>query len=603
MHICRAFLFLFFIFFLISAVRGQESSLHIITSANVTATDGLDRTIADYSKTGDSKPNRYVGLFYWLWHGKLRNSFNNPDSFNVTKILQRDPDVTTWRKEDYYWDEPEDGYYLSMDPWVIRKHMYLIAETGVDFVFLDLTNDAMYFPEITQLLDILLEAKTAGVPVPSVVFFLNVGHTAKLEVLYKNYYRNDKYKSCWFYYQGKPLMMSSKPKEEDLKDRTIFGELTNYFTWRPTWALFPDDSSSIGKWRFMDVHPQRVAVGPDGKPEQYVVSKSMGAPLWDYKINCSSCGLNYVPHFNKYWTAPETGTGIFFNEQWNRADSVAAPILLVTGWNELIAGAWPTNKELAGDKNFKFQGRKMYFGDKYFVDEFNDEFNRDIEPMKGGYTDNFYFQFVDRMRKYKGMAAPQKTSAGKKINVDGRFEDWTSVTPVYSDYPGDVYHRDYDGVRPGIHYLNTTGRNDIIEARATYDNRQIFFYVKTVDNMTPSSDKNWMLLFIDADNNKKTGWQGYDYLVNRHVANDHSTSLEKWKNGKWVKWVDLSFKMKGNEMELGIPAAAIGMKNAKPVFNFHWADNIQQLNNISGFFEDGDSAPDRRFDYHYSAKD
>ena len=595
-------IFLLFIFFLAPELRAQRSNLHIINNADLTATDGLGRKIADYTTTGDPKPNRYVGLFFWLLHGTLRNSFNNPDSFNVTRILHRNPSITTWRMEDYYWDEPEDGYYLSMDPWVLRRHMYLIAETGVDFIFLDLTNDEMYFPELTQLLDILLEVKSKRIPVPSVVFFLNVEHTAKLEALYENYYKNEKYRDCWFYYQGKPLMMSPKPKEQALKNKAHFEAINAFFTWRPTWALFPDDSSSTGKWRFMDIHPQRAAMDANGKLEQYVVSKSMGAPLWDYTINCSSCGLHFVPDFDKYWTAPETGSGIFFNEQWNRADSVAAPILLVTGWNELIAGAWPTNKELADNADFKFQGSKMHQGDKYFVDEFNDEFNRDLEPMKGGYTDNFYYQFVDRMRRYKGMAPPQKTSSQREIHIDGNFQEWNSVTPVYTDYPGDVDHRDYDGVRKGIHYTNNTGRNDFIEARVSHNNSEFFFYVKTAADISSNTDKNWMLLFIDADNNKKTGWQGYDYVVNRQVKNDHSTLLEKWLNGRWIKQADLFYKMKGSEMELGISAADIGLKNDLPVFNFHWADNMQQLNDISGFFEDGDSAPDRRFDYHYSSK-
>ena len=35
------------------------------------------------------------------------------------------------------------------------------------------------------------------------------------------------------------------------------------------------------------------------------------------------------------------------------------------------------------------------------------------------------------------------------------------------------------------------------------------------DKLTDRDEPNWMLLFIDADSNHKTGWLGYDLVVNR----------------------------------------------------------------------------------------
>ena len=51
----------------------------------------------------------------------------------------------------------------------------------------------------------------------------------------------------------------------------------------------------------------------------------------------------------------------------------------------------------------------------YFVDEFNMEFNRDIEPMQGGYTDNYYYQLVSNIRKYKGVSLQQAASSATTI--------------------------------------------------------------------------------------------------------------------------------------------------------------------------------------------
>ncbi len=570
-----------------------------ISNSNWVATDALGRTLPTYKETGGPKQNRYVGLFYWLWHGSIRSTATNPDSVNVTKILALNPGKTDWRKEDYYWDEPEFGYYRSIDPWVMKRHMALIAAAGVDFIFLDLTNGEIYEPELAQLLQIIQSMRKQGIKAPYVVPFLNSEYGWKVKALYQDFYKSGKYNDVWFYWDGKPLIMSPKITAEQIKDKALLTEMLNHFTWRPTWALFSDDNGPGGKWRFMDLHPQKAALDSTGKVEQYVVSKSMGAPLWNWKINCSSCGLHFAPKVDKYWLAKETGTGIFFNEQWDRADSVHAPILLVTGWNELKAGAWPTNKELADNKDFAFENKKMKQGDMYFVDEFNREFNRDIEPIKNGYTDNFYYQFVARMRKYKGMLPPQPASAPKMIGLNGDFSGWKEVTPVYTNYNPDVDHRDFDGVVPGLHYKNSTGRNHIIETRTVHDKDNQYFYVKTASTITSYTDKNWMLLFIDSDDNKKTGWEGYDYVVNTDVKNKNRTSLKKWANGRWKTAAIVNYVVKDKEMALKLPLASLNIKPENVSFNFHWVDNIQKLNDINEFFYNGDSAPLRRFNYYY----
>lgn len=577
----------------------QNSKQIPISNSDMTATDALGRTLPGYNETGPPKPNLYVGLFYWLWHGKLRSTATNPDSVNVTKILSTDPGKTDWRKEDYYWDEPEEGYYRSLDPWVMQHNLQLISLAGVDFIFLDLTNSAVYEPEIKLLLQTIQSMRKKGINAPYVVAFLNSDYASKVQILYNEFYKPGKYDDVWFYWKGKPLIMSPKVTADQIKDKNLLASIQNYFTWRPTWALFSDDEGPGGRWRFMDTHPQRAALDSSGKVEQYVVSKALGAPLWDYRGKCSSCGLNFTPKFDKYWLAKETGAGLFLNEQWNRADSVQAPILLVTGWNELKAGAWPTNKELAKAKDFDFEGRKMKEGDLYFVDEFNQEWNRDLQPMKDGYTDDFYYQFVSRMRKYKGMLPPETASPKQTIKLDGNFSEWNKVTPVYKDFVGDTKHRDFEGVLPGLHYINNTGRNDIIESRVAHDNGALYFYVKTNDPLTNFKDKNWMLLFIDADNNKKTGWQGYDYVINTEVKSNNTTTIKKWANGEWHTIKDIRYALNKNEMEIKVPLSDIKADEKNIDINFHWADNIQKLNDINEFFTNGDSAPERRFDYHY----
>jgi len=65
-------------------------------------------------------------------------------------------------------------------------------------------------------------------------------------------------------------------------------------------------------------------------------------------------------------------------EQWERALEIDPPFVFVAGWNEWIAGRF--------NKNAPFYGS----GSVTFVDQFDQEFSRDCEPMKGGYRDNNY---------------------------------------------------------------------------------------------------------------------------------------------------------------------------------------------------------------------
>ena len=44
------------------------------------------------------------------------------------------------------------GYYRSDDPWVVRRHLPLIAAAGVDFLFLDYTNSSVYDKELGTFL-------------------------------------------------------------------------------------------------------------------------------------------------------------------------------------------------------------------------------------------------------------------------------------------------------------------------------------------------------------------------------------------------------------------------------------------------------------------
>ncbi|MHB8338290.1 MAG: T9SS type A sorting domain-containing protein, partial [Ignavibacteriaceae bacterium] len=175
---------------------------------------------------------------------------------------------------------------------------------------------------------------------------------------------------------------------------------------------------------------------------------------------------------------------------------------------------------------------------------------------------------------------------------------------IYNDPEGDTEHRNflrYDGSET---YINNTGRNDIIESRVAYDSNNVYFYVKTDSALTPYTDKNWMLLFIDSDTNHATGWEGYDYLINLNIKSDSVTTLARWnaQDSSWDETSDLKYQYTGDQMQIAVPRNLLNQTGNDISFYFHWADNIQKLNDITEFFIDGDSAPDRRFNYWYTTQ-
>jgi len=283
--------------------------------------------------------------------------------------------------------------------------------------------------------------------------------------------------------------------------------------------------------------------------------------------------------------------------------------IFICQWNEWIAGRFIYRPDRTGPSAYQyFMGRRLKPGETIFVDEFNQEYSRDIEPMKAGHTDNYYYQMVGNIRRFKGVRPAERPSAPKTINIDGNFDDWQDVKPRYRDHIYDTFHRinqpGWGGAGP---YNNTTGRNDFVALKVAHDDRYVYFYARTREKLTSYKDKNWMLLFIDSDylrfGNRINGWEGYDYLVNYEVIDERTTTLKRTQDGwNWKTVREIPCVVRGNQMELSIPRADLGVHQTGPnvVFDFHWADNIRKDDDIIEFARGGDSAPDRRFNYSYN---
>jgi len=120
------------------------------------AADNTGRELPTSETVGETKQDKQVGLFYFLWLGE--HDYNDDDRtrfvppLDVTKILSADPeagykpDSGVWGKYGvmHHWGEPLFGYYHSRDEWVVRRHVEMLTHAGIDFLFFDTTNASIY---------------------------------------------------------------------------------------------------------------------------------------------------------------------------------------------------------------------------------------------------------------------------------------------------------------------------------------------------------------------------------------------------------------------------------------------------------------------------
>lgn len=536
------------------------------------ATDHLDRNLPLHAETGPLKTGRTVGIFYFLWLGG--HSTTGPHDLSKIGNKLAKPGVF------HHWSEPEDGYYYSRDPWILRKHATLLSDAGVDFVALDVTNAHVYDREVDALCKTWLQMRQEGLKTPQITFLTNSNHVHTVNRLFTRIYKTGKYKALWFHWQGKPLLMAN-PDGLSLAQKS-------FFTLRRSWAWSKGQKwfgQGRNKWPWLDHTPQTPGWHTAGKPE------FMSTAVAQHPI--SNIGRSYQ---NKTQPAPgktKSSQGLYFQEQWNNALKVDPEIVFITGWNEWVAQRFLYTP---GKGARDMMGKKLKKGDSYFVDCFNLEFSRDIEPMKGGYLDAYYYQMIANIRRYKGTPPLPKPLPNQLITIDGKFDDWNKALR-FSDPLHDTNHRKQEGWA-GKTYTETSGRNDLANVRVATQENTVSFLLHTRKAITAAKDNDWMILLIDADQNSSTGWRGYDYIINR-TRQGNSCSLEKLDTkGQRTNTIFVPFATYKNMLELQIPRLPEWNENLN--FDFHASDNAPFTKE---FFNSGDHAPNRRFNYRFQSTD
>lgn len=605
------------------------------------ATDALGRTLPTASECplkDDGKP-RTVGIFYITWHTQgLHNGLEY--RADVSKVLQADPearrewDNSQWTGPSYHWGEPEYGYFLSKDKYVIRHDISMLADAGVDVLIMDVTNAVLYWDEWEVLFSTMQEMKAEGNKVPSFCFWAFNGNVITVvKKLYEEFYKTPKYQDLWFQWDGKPLLLyngtpsvDANPNggEKNLSDYPQ--EVKDFFTLRTMWWGYWKWAGErfVGtedKWSFgydlgtsevAALSPEELCSRHNGRMEEMAVtaaqhpmsiigkswSRKGGEPVLDERDMPTK---TLIPYLGEEKENP-TQYGIYFQERWDEALQVDPEFIYLNDWNEWTAGRYRQGKDPSGqaDLHVDFLGRKD--NPFYFVDQYNAEFNRTIAPMKGGWTDSYYMQMAQNIRRYKGVPPMPVFNGISEITLDGNLGDWQHVRP-YADTRGDVIHRDHDGYG-NLHYTDSTGRNDIIATRVAVGKRDLYFSAETASSLTPYNDPRWMLLLIDSDQDAATGWHGFDYIVNLKVVSERLTTLQRFNDEtrQWELAAEIPYATKGNVLEVSIPRKLLGKGRNHIALDFKWTDNPSSLDDIISLCTSGDTAPNRRFAYRFTWK-
>ncbi len=548
------------------------------------AVDDLGRKTVTAKDTESAREGKYVGIFYFLWQGE--HGTDGPyDNSVIEKTLGSTASEANWiaagggpEHAHHFWGKPLFDYYVASDKWVMRKHIQMLCDAGIDFVVFDTTNSVPYIANALAFMQISHEYREAGFNAPQVVFYTNSASGKTMKKIYHNIYKaHPELSDTWFCRDGKPLIVGNK-YDSDLGD-----EAKEFFSFKD--SQWPNEFKNDNGFPWMEFGRLLTddAVYGLGKRKEIVnVSAAQHCDTIRFSATAWYGGNDHTRSWHDGAIDRSENAYLYgYNiaEQYEWALGVDPEIVFITGWNEWVAQRQPGS----------------YDQPVVFVDCCDVDGSRDLEPMEGGFFDNYYMQMISFIRKFKGVDAD--TSAVKKtIDVNGGFAQWNGVEACYKDYENDVVDRDWF-IFGNTEIKDTSGRNDISEMKVCEDRQYVYFFVKTVDNITePGED--WMRLFIGTYGK---GRGGFDYCVNYKTPD---------KDGKlYVGMIvpgdgdyeftdagEADYRVKDNMMMLRVKKSTLGIFiNANIVFK--WADNCGD--NVESFYTQGDAAPIGRAGYCY----
>jgi len=565
---------------------------------------GVDQFGRSFGTISSHKKGRQVGMFFFLWIGQPCA----PDIYDVTKILAmpnglkllsdpkfQDKSISPpWNA--HFWGEPLWGYYNSEDEWVIRKQIQMLTIAGVDFIFFDVTNAVIYKNVYMKILAVIDEYQKNGWNPPKVVFYTHSHSFQAVRQLYSELYQPNLYSDTWYRVDGKPMIMAYTDAADDLREAsqrndtsyqpgTLSGEILNFFHFlKPQWPFDPVYPDGFPWCEFIfpqPLHTQSsvMAVAAATAPNP-PFSFSLTHPGW------ISWGRGWDPATRQN-VAADVSKGTFFQSQWDRALSVDPEMISVCGWNEWIG----------------YKQQVDWTGDEWIlVDEVNQEYSRDIEPMTGGHQDSFYLQLIRNIRRYKGMGETAEPETAKTIDITGSLSQWGDVKYAVRNMDEKFIARDSYGGAQTVRYTQAAPVNKLLEIRVSHDAKNVYIYLKGKDKFSDyTGDENWLNIFVGTGEPAKKGWESYEYVIGRKIGNGDA-SVDKFNSGFSAANTGKARFIQNKEViQLSIPRSAIGLSNGTR-FYFKVAMDVTGPSDIMNCYQSGSTMPMGRLSYMYYLK-
>ncbi len=566
-------------------MNSQEFSLN-----HIVATDVFGRTLPEVSSY---KEGKYVGLFYFLWHGQ-HEADKTRDITQLLKTNYQDIFAQSENHEDVipywswlHWNEPLYGYYSSTDEWVMRKHLEMFIASRIDFLVMDFTN-GIYYPEPLRLLmDLLLEYREAGWKVPQVSFYINVKPQEITRKVYEDFYLNPKYEGLFFYGNyDKPLMISVPGELDD--------EMNAYFHVRVSQWLRPDYPETIFPYwditRDWHVYTDMVSVSL----AQCGTAFSFYYEPWDNRKH-EAWGRGYTSKTKQNGDIQAILRGDNCQEGWDAAIALDPDIVFLTGWNE-----WVVNK-------VNFQETFPTWIDHefpYYTDNFTTEFSRDIEMTKAptyvlaedgsyieeGLGDNCFLQMMQNVRRFKGIAG----TAAQDSKQVARYEAIATKKIA----------RDAKGFYEDCAYTQQAPDNFVRAVEVSCDADQLYFSIETARAVSAyeTGKTNWMNLLIGIEGTDLPAWEHFHFVVNRQPQSETVTSLERFgEAGAYtpVSAGEISYRVQDNRLTFAIPRTALGIQAGSFSLIFKVTDGIEEPDNMMDYYVSGEAFPLGRMAYRF----
>jgi len=569
-----------------------------VTSFTLRNTVGIDQFGRAFKPFEKERPDKQVGMFFWLWMGQPYASgvydateiLKLPDGQRLLFDFEYLNDSISPNGQAHFWGEPLWGYYNSDDEWVLRRQIQLLTQAGVDYLVFDATNTVTYKQVYLKLMSIISEYLAEGWPAPKTAFYTHSRSMQTTKQLYEELYSADLYPETWYRIDGKPLIIAYEQLDDDRAEALSRGdttyvptpyseEISNFFYFKkPQWPSDPyyADGFPWIEWSFPPpLHTDVVNVTVASHP-RVPMSYSLTRGLVNW-------GRGWDPFLKKN-IAENVDQGTFFQHQWNHALNLDPPHVFVGGWIEWIAYKQP------------------WGGEYMLCDAVDREYSRDIEPMSGGYGDAFYIQLIKNIRQYKTTpcATDHTGNTGKRINIHRGVSQWEDVETEFRMIGENQPPRDAFGASQTVRYTQSAPRNNLQQIKVSHDEQHIYLLIRTADAITPNDgSENWMNLLIGTGTPSLKGWEGYEFLLNPG-SDENTLQIASLTSEYDKKAVGIAkFTLDGKYMQVEIPLTALGIDGHPNSIYFKVADDVNDPTNILDYYVSGSVMPLGRLSYFY----